>query len=132
MGMRQSNPNKWSSPPFRKLKPQSKLAYLYIVDQCDWAGFLEIDQESIGWHTKLNGSQVVEALGELEKEKFISTYCGWLFVFDFLEDQKNDKLNPNNNLHKNIIKRLKVGLEWFKDDPKTLDKLAPYKGLISS
>lgn len=45
MGKRFTESSKWSDKWFRSLKPQHKLAWLYLLDCCDVAGVIDLDQE---------------------------------------------------------------------------------------
>ena len=45
-GKRLTLPEKWATPRFRKLHPNVKVLLYYILDTCDWGGFLEIDTEA--------------------------------------------------------------------------------------
>ena len=44
MTRRFTETEKWADPWFRALQPQHKLAWMYLVDNCDVAGFLDLDQ----------------------------------------------------------------------------------------
>jgi len=47
MGIRFTETEKWADKLFRKWKPETKLLFLFIVDNCDCAGFWEIDLELV-------------------------------------------------------------------------------------
>jgi hypothetical protein len=45
MSKRFTETEKWSDPWFRKLKPNSKIGYLYLLDRVDNAGVIDLDSE---------------------------------------------------------------------------------------
>ncbi len=45
MSKRFTETNKWCNPWFRKLDPKRKLLWVYLTDNCDQAGVIEIDWE---------------------------------------------------------------------------------------
>ena len=58
MAKRFTDNAKWCDPWYRKLSPLNKLAWLYITDNCDAAGVIDLDDElanfqigcTIDWH----------------------------------------------------------------------------------
>jgi hypothetical protein len=42
---------KWDDPWFRDLPPKLKLAFLFIIDACDNAGFWEVDFSGMAFKT---------------------------------------------------------------------------------
>jgi len=48
---------KWQDPWFRQLSPTAKLLWLYLTDNCDHAGFIELDVASATFHI---GSSIKE------------------------------------------------------------------------
>ena len=125
-GKRLTLPEKWITPRFRKLIPEQKIVLSYLNDNCDWAGFLEIDTEGIAFHTGVEEEKIDGILNVLNEEE-ITRSNGWLLILDFIELQGNAQLNPNNNAHKNIIAKLNDNITYFKDCLKTQNNLAPYK-----
>ena len=125
-GKRLTLPEKWITPRFRKLTPKQKVVLSYLNDNCDWAGFLEIDTEGIAFHSGVIDKEIDEILNVLNEEE-ITRSNGWLFILDFIELQGNSELNPNNNAHKNIIAKLNDNITYFKDCLRTQNNLAPYK-----
>lgn len=125
-GKRLILPEKWITPRFRKLTPEQKVVLSYLNDNCDWAGFLEIDTEGIAFHSGVIDKEIDEILNVLNEEE-ITRSNGWLFILDFIELQGNSQLNPNNNAHKNIIAKLNDNITYFKDCLRTQNNLAPYK-----
>lgn len=129
-GLRFTNPEKWLTPRFRKLSPDQKLLYEYICQNCDLAGFMILDVDRISFDTGIEMETIQKALEELNKEE-ISIQDGWVFVLDYIEGQKNvtkeGSLNPLNNAHKSIIKRLRENYGKFAKCLRTQKNLAPYE-----
>jgi len=128
-GKRYVNPERWIIPRFRKLSPETKLLYIYILDNCDWAGFMPIDKESLSFHTGINEDKINSLLAELNREEIILSK-EWLFVVDFIEMQDNSRLSPNNNAHKNIINKLRDNSIYFKENRRFQIIVEPYQTLI--
>ena len=97
MGKRFTESTKWSDRWFRKLSPEHKLMFLYLLDNCDQAGTIELDKElaefQIGlsegylkgsgthWEDLVNlseGRLRYLANGRLWLTKFIDYQCGVL------------------------------------------------------
>lgn len=89
MPKRFTDSDKWKDKWFRSLRPEFKLAYLYLLDNCDCAGVVELDSElacfqigaSIDWEQFLElCSERVELLncGKLWLKKFVCFQYGEL------------------------------------------------------
>ena len=125
-GKRLTLPEKWATPRFRKLHPNVKVLLYYILDTCDWGGFLEIDTEPMHFYTQISENEIPQLLEELSQEEILINN-GWLFVKDFIESQGNSPLNPSNNAHKNIIAKLNDNIIHFQECLRTQKNLAPYE-----
>ncbi len=64
--MRFTDTTKWSNPFFRSLSPTLRLAWLYILDDCDKAGFWvpEFDVLSVRLGVQVTGDQALVAFGD--------------------------------------------------------------------
>lgn len=122
---------KWKSPIFRKLSPNVKCIYSYLWENCDGAGFYEIDTETISFYTQVPVEEIEPNLESL-KDQEITVSNGWLFILNYIEYQGNGKLRSNNNAHKNIIAKLNANIIHFKNCLKTQNNLAPYQEHIKS
>ena len=120
---------KWKSPIFKNLSPLEKCVYSYLWDNCDLAGFYEIDHSTIEHYNKIPSNEVESILENLSKNE-ITISNGWLFILDFIEYQGNGNLSPNNNAHKAIISSLSKNMIHFKECLRTQNNLAPYEGLV--
>jgi len=104
--------DKWKKRFVRELKPQHKLLWFYILDDCNHAGIWEVDLEvaSIRVGFDLSHDNLPLSFGE----KVISFDNGdkW-FIPDFIEYQYGE-LNQNSNVHKSVINLLnKYNLEGY-------------------
>ena len=51
MAVKFTNPKKWDDVWFSKLNMEQRVMFLYLCDMCDIAGFLEINERLIEFHT---------------------------------------------------------------------------------
>jgi len=119
---------KWKDSWFRKLKPSSKLLWLYILDTCDNAGFWEYDLEMCAFVTKMTEEQVEGALKGLDRG-LTGSKCGECFyVNNFLRHQKNTPLNPKNKAHLQIIRIIETNIRKFDKKKGAIKGLASLSG----
>lgn len=113
MPARFTDTNKWADTWFSNLKQIEMLLFLYICDNCDIAGFIEINHKR--WAFDLNSSTgtIEEALKGLERGIVISKDGEYLYLRNFLKHQKNLPINPSNPSHRGILKRFQVNSERF-------------------
>ncbi len=133
MASRFTETEKWNDAWFSGLKPLSKLLFLYLCDQCDVAGFLELNIRKICFDMGIGKQEAEKSLKEVETRLLYSKDNRFVFVVNFLKHQKNLKLNPSNNAHRGIIKRLEENLLLFGFEDInqfiTSPSLAPYEPL---
>jgi len=128
MAKRFSATEKWQDGWFTSLKPIEKLVFLYVVDNCDNAGFFEINSRLNSFIIGITEAEYITALRGLEKG-FAWSKCGKrIFVIKFLFHQKNLPLNPENNAHKQILHLIEMNKESFEYD---FDNLGANQGLVS-
>lgn len=120
---------KWDDPWFRALPGVHKLVFLYVVDRCNNAGFLEVDMDAMAFHTKIEPKHLEGALKGLERG--IKGASGWVWVRRFLRHQKNEQLNPENPAHRQIISLITEQLERFQHVPEFKEFEGALKGLKS-
>lgn len=107
-----TDPNKWHKDKwFRKLKPIDKLVFLYLIDNCDIAGFWEKDIDMMAYSIGVDEEDIEGALEGLSKSIIIID--DWVWIKHFIRHQKNLPLNPKNNAHKGIIRILKAQSKRF-------------------
>ncbi|KAF0148754.1 MAG: hypothetical protein FD143_2836 [Ignavibacteria bacterium] len=136
MAKRFTDNNKWSKVWFRKLTPTEKCFWIYLTDNCDHAGFWEVDWETVEHFigTQIDPEEIKEVFSKQIIE--IDNNKKW-FIKDFIEFQYNcsiGELNPLNKVHNSVltilkkyhvdeeIKGLARGLQGAKDKDKERDK----------
>ena len=109
MAFRYTNTDKWSDHWFSKLRPIEKLLFNYLCDNCDIAGFIELNQKR--WASDiLTEIKIIEgALKGLQRGLIYSDTNDCIFIRNYLKHQKNLPLNTEKNpAHKGIIKRFEL------------------------
>jgi len=129
MGKRMTEPEKWRDPWFRSLTPEEKLVFLFLIDQCNWGGFYELDIPYMSFCIGIPESSCQGALKGLERGCVV--HDGWIWIKNFLRHQKNDKLNPENNAHRSIITLINEQLTRFSFVPEFEEFVGANKGLLS-
>lgn len=127
--LRFSETNKWNDPWFRKLKAGEKLVFLYLVDNCDNAGFYELDLEMMAFQIGIESTKIEGAIKGLTRGLLGANDFVW--IKNFLKHQKNWPINPENNAHKQIINIFLEQEKNFKSFKCFKEKLGAIKGLIS-
>jgi len=108
MAYRFTSTEKWRDKWYRGLSPESKLTWEYLRDSCNNAGFIEIDEASIAFHTGIE-KENIDAIIKGLKRGFIGAKKGhddWFWIKNFLKHQKNLPLSVKNPAHKQIIFQL--------------------------
>ncbi len=113
MSYRFTNTDKWSDAWFSQLKQIEMLLFMYLCDNCDIAGFIELNVKR--WANDLNSSNdtIEGALKGLKRGLIYSNSNDCIFIKNFLKHQKNLPLNEKNKSHLGIIKRFNLYLEKF-------------------
>jgi hypothetical protein len=109
MAYRYTNTEKWNDSWFSNLKPNEKLLFIYLYENCDIAGFVELNIKR--WSTDLGyDKKIIEgALKGLQRGLIHSILNDCIYIRTFLKHQKNLPLNPEKNMaHRGIIKRFDV------------------------
>jgi len=120
MASRFTQTEKWDDKWFRQLSPNAKVLYWYIWDKCDIAGFWEVDLEGAVFHTKIAEGSIRGAFEELMRG--FDEAGGWIWIRKFCYHQNNLPLNPENNAHKGVLKRILVQRDRFPHVLETLKK----------
>jgi hypothetical protein len=101
MAKRFTDSDKWKRPFFNKLTNEAKLAWFYLLDNCDSSGVWHCDFGLMSYQLKF----------EVLNEDLIRWFGNKVFFMDddkiFIEsfvDFQYGELNPANNAHKPVIK----------------------------
>ncbi len=114
MAYRFTNTEKWNDSWFSELKQFEKLLFIYLCDNCDIAGFYEINFKRIASDLDTKNNIISAALLGLNRGLIISESNDCLYIRNFLKHQKNLPLNEKNNAHLGIIKRFELYKNKFK------------------
>jgi hypothetical protein len=120
---------KWDDPWFRALSPSAKLLFIFVAENCNNAGFYELDTGAIAFKTGLTEAEIGGALEGLRRG--IKGASGWLWLRQFLKHQKNDPLKQENPAHRQIIALLSEQVQRFARCQEFQQSIATYKGLLS-
>jgi hypothetical protein len=113
MPYRFTNTDKWNDTWFCELKPFAKLLFLYLCDQCDAAGFLEINTKKIAFELSIGKQEAESALTGIERSVVFSADRKFVFLRNFIKHQKNYPLNEKNPAHRGILKILREKMHLF-------------------
>lgn len=119
---------KWKDKWFCSLKPLHKLTWEYLRDNCDNAGFFELNPKLDSYLIGITEEEYLGAIKGLMRGLIESKEDGKFWIKKFLFHQKNIPLNPANNAHKQIIGIIRENVEKFEY---SFDYLGAYEGLIS-
>jgi len=106
MAYRFTNTDKWADAWFSNLKPNEKLLYIYLYENCDIAGFIELNMKRWGIDIGYNKLIIEGALKGLGRGLIYSDSKDCIFLRNFLKHQKNLPLTPDKNpAHRGIIRK---------------------------
>lgn len=120
--------NKWKDKWFMSLTPIQKLIWGYLIDNCDNAGFFEINSRVDSFLIGISEQEYLGAYEGLMRGLIYSHDKAKIWLKKFLFHQKNIPLNPANNAHKQIIG---IVIENIKHFDYNFSNLGAYEGLIS-
>jgi hypothetical protein len=114
MANRFTNIDKWHKDRwFIDLQPMDKLVFIYLCDNCDHAGFMELSIRTIAFDIGTNEDQIKESLVNLKRCFTYSLDESKIFIRNFLKHQKNLPLNEQNKAHLGAIRLLYENLNAF-------------------
>jgi len=119
MAKRMTDTDKWKKRFLRELKPQHKLLWFYILDDCNHAGIWDVDIEVAS--IRVGEELIYDMLPQSFLDKIVIFDNGdkW-FIPEFIDFQYGE-LNPNSNVHKSVIALLqKYNLEGYLKGSQTL------------
>lgn len=134
MAYRFSDSSKWADPWFVDLSANEKLMFIYMCDNCDIAGFLDLSLKKMAFDLSLDNEDVKVCFKGLESRYFTSIDRRAIFIKNFIKHQKNLPLNENNKAHQGIFKRFETYSDRFEVDLFqyiTKGKHIKFKGLVS-
>lgn len=101
---------KWEDTWFCDLSAKWKLAWFYVLDHCDHAGFIDSNTRMMTFHIgePINGDEFLRAMDG----RVISVKPGKWLIPKFVQFQYGDTLNAKNNAHRGVIKRFEeIGVD---------------------
>lgn len=113
MAYRFTNTDKWNDSWFLNLKPLEKLLFIYLCDNCDIAGFIEVNLRRWATDIDTNIRGIEGALKGLKRGLIFSHESDCIYIKNFLKHQKNYPLNEKNKAHLGIISRFEKYLYKF-------------------
>lgn len=113
MAYRFTDTVKWNDTWFCELKPLSKLLFLYLCDQCDIAGFLELNVKKISFDLGTGKQEVERGMKEVSNKLIYSKDKRFIFIKKFLQHQRNLPLKETNRAHIAILSLLNKNLQLF-------------------
>jgi hypothetical protein len=105
MTTRLTDTEKWKKRWLRKMEGKYKIFWCFLCDSCDIAGFWDVDMDmaSLLLGFQYDEKEVLATLGD---KVVVVPSCQKWFIPSFVEFQQGGVLNPKNNCHKGIIRRL--------------------------
>ena len=121
MAYRFTNTDKWGDKWFFELKPNEKLLFMYLYENCDIAGFIEVNFKKWSNDMNINNTSTVKAACKgIARGLIYSRSNDIIYIKKFLIHQKNYPLNEKNKAHLGIIKRFNIYLQHF--DTQNIDE----------
>lgn len=109
MAYRFTNTDKWEDSWFSELKPLEKLLFIYLCDNCDIGGFIEVVPKRWANDIGVEKAKIEGALEGLQRGLTYSLGKDCVYLRNFLKHQKNTPLDPERNpAHRGIIKRFET------------------------
>ena len=106
MGYRWTDTDKWDDKWFRTLSPNAKILFSLLCDKCNRVGVYEIDKPYMMFAIGLGEEELKEAVVMVRKAYVKSKDGKFIFLKNFLKNQRKLPLNNSNNEHKPIIAML--------------------------
>lgn len=113
MAYRYTNTEKWGDTWFSNLSQLEMLLFIYLCDNCDIAGFIEVNLKRWAADLSSTQTQIDGALKGLQRGFIYSNEGDCLFIRNFLKHQKNLPLQENNKAHIGIKRRFKIYSDKF-------------------
>lgn len=133
MAKRFTDTTKWNEDWFLDLSISNKLFWIYICDNVDHAGIFKPNKRMFELLVgdKINVKDFLSSVNS-EKERIKILENGRWYLTKFIEFQYGSKLNPNNRVHKSIIKLLDTNnVDYSIDDEYKMDNSNEGVGTLS-
>lgn len=114
---------KWQDEWFSNLKPLEKLVFIYMTDNCDNAGFFEVNARLNSFVIGISENEYLQAVKNLERGFYWGKTGKKVWIRTFLTHQKNWPLNETNNAHKQILNIIESNRENFEEHIKNFSPL---------
>ena len=120
---------KWRDSWFMDLPSKWKLAWIWIVDNCDHAGIVDANPRLMSFMVgePIDGDEFIRAMGG----RVIKPKQGKWFVPSFVKFQYGGELNPQNSAHRGVMKLLDGISVSYSSSKSGSPYVAPAKGLDS-
>ena len=133
MAKRFTDTTKWNEDWFLDLSISNKLFWIYICDNVDHAGIFKPNKRlfELLVGDKVNIKDFLNIInGEKERIKILEN--GRWYLTKFIEFQYGSKLNPNNRVHKSILKLLDTNnVNYIIDNEYKVDNSVEGVGTLS-
>jgi hypothetical protein len=96
-----------------ELNPLEKLVFIYLCENCDCAGFYEINKRKAIFDINTNPKNFEGAMKGLARGIIFSRRGLSIYIKNFLKHQKNLPLNYNNKAHLGIIRSIENQLDNY-------------------
>lgn len=95
--IRISKPEKWKDTFFHNLKPIEKLIFIYLYENCDDAGFFEVNFEKMSFEIGVAPQEISASFNKLEKAFLVSDNADKIWLRKFLLHQNRLPLDLKTN-----------------------------------
>jgi len=113
MPLRFTEADKWKQEWFQEFNTWQKIMYYFLYDNCDAAGFIEVNPKYNAFLLDMDQENFTSVLDSVECLYHRSTDGKLLCLKNFLVDQKNWPLKLANPAHKKIQAMLDNNIDRF-------------------
>jgi len=104
MSKRLTVTEKWQDVWFQDLEPLPKLMFVYICDNCDCAGFWEINYRLAAYQTRIEQNSIETVMQQLSNSYLTDGKFVWLK--NFMKHQGYLQLSPKHPVRQGCTKRI--------------------------
>lgn len=113
MAYRFTDTGKWGDSWFYKLNNLQKLLFMYLCDNCDHAGLIEVNERKWAFDMNVSEKELKGALEGLQRGLVFSNERDVIYLKNFIKHQKNLPFNQKNKAHLGIMNRLEESRHKF-------------------